>query len=142
MPVTVDYHNHPLCGGSCLTDADGFAQIDNLGPATYFIDVHPPDRPCNSDPNSRWYQTTTIDGGLQLLAPVEEGSDGTGAPGEQLWEPPNGPDRVLVRLRLRAAGLRRAAGTGEITGTARNWVEWPPYTTGTSTSRSRTRSSR
>ena len=50
--------------------------------------MHPPDGPCNSDPNSRWYQTTTIDGGLQLQAPVEEGSDGTGAPGEQLWEPP------------------------------------------------------
>ena len=51
--------------------------------------MHPPDGPCNSDPDSRWYQTTTIDGGLQLLASVEEGADGTGAPGEQLWEPPN-----------------------------------------------------
>ena len=64
-------------------------QLDNLGPATYFIDVHPPEGPCNADPTSQWYQTTTIDGGLQLLASVEEGSDGTGAPGEQLWEAPN-----------------------------------------------------
>ncbi|HYY89291.1 MAG TPA: hypothetical protein VFA49_10880, partial [Chloroflexota bacterium] len=37
--VTVDYNNNPLCGGVCRTDADGFKQIDNLGPATYFVDV-------------------------------------------------------------------------------------------------------
>ncbi|MDQ2935213.1 MAG: hypothetical protein M3R49_09610, partial [Chloroflexota bacterium] len=87
--VTVDYNNVPLCGGICTSSSApgdlGFAQIDNLGPATYFIDVHPPDGPCNSNPDSQWYQTTTIDGGLQLQAGVEEGSDGTGAPGEQLW---------------------------------------------------------
>ena len=98
--VTVDYNNDPLCGGICLTSNAagtlGFAEIDNLGPATYFIDVHPPvdaqgnDIPCNpSNPDSRWHQTTTIDGGLSLMAPTEEGADGTGAPGEQLWEPPN-----------------------------------------------------
>ena len=104
--VTVDYNNTPLCGGICKTDAEGFSLIDNLGPATYFIDVHPPEGPCNSDPSSAWYQTTTIDGGLQLLAPVEEGSDGTGAPGEQLWEPPTRADRVLVRVRLRTPGFR------------------------------------
>ena len=89
-PVTVDYLNQPLCGdGVCLTEGDGFVEIPNLGPATYFVDVHPPEGPCNGDPDSRWYQTTTIDGGLDIQAGVEEGSDGTGAPGEQLWEPPN-----------------------------------------------------
>ncbi|MFU8874374.1 hypothetical protein [Micromonospora sp. SL4-19] len=128
--VTVDYNNKPLCGGNCLTDGTGFTQLDDLGPATYFIDVHPPDRPCNSDPDSRWYQTTTIDGGLQLLAPVEEGSDGTGAPGEQLWEAPN--NRTAYWFGFVCSPTPFAAtGTGEITGRARNWVEWAPYTTGT-----------
>jgi hypothetical protein len=94
--VTVDYNNNPLCGGTCLTAADGLVTINDLGPATYFIDVHPPDAPCNSDPDSRWYQTTTIDGGLQLQAGVEEGSDGTGAPGEQLWEPPTARPRSFT----------------------------------------------
>jgi large repetitive protein len=130
--VTVDYNNNPLCGGICLTDSTGFAQIDNLGPATYFIDVHPPDGPCNSDPNSQWYQTTTIDGGLQLLASVEEGADGTGAPGEQLWEPPN--NRTAYWFGFVCSPQPFATpGTGEITGQARNWVEWAPYTTGTFT---------
>ena len=128
--VTVDYHNSPLCGGACLTGADGFAQLDNLGPATYFIDVTPPDGPCNSDPNSAWYQTTTIDGGLQLLAPVEEGSDGTGAPGEQLWEPPTVRTAYWFGF-VCSPQVFATPGTGEITGTARNWVEWAPYTTGT-----------
>jgi hypothetical protein len=128
--VTVDYNNNPLCGGLCLTAGDGFVQVDDLGPATYFIDVHPPAGPCNSDPDSQWYQTTTIDGGLQLLAPVEEGSDGTGAPGEQLWEPPN--NRTAYWFGFVCAPQPFAtAGTGEITGQARNWVEWAPYTTGT-----------
>ncbi|WP_426594685.1 hypothetical protein ACPPVS_03920 [Cellulomonas sp. McL0617] len=128
--VTVDYNNDPLCGGTCLTGADGFNQIDNLGPATYFIDVHPPEGPCNSDPNSQWYQTTTIDGGLQLLASVEEGSDGTGSPGEQLWEAPN--NRTAYWFGFVCAPQPFAtAGTGEVTGTALNWVEWAPYTTGT-----------
>jgi large repetitive protein len=128
--VTVDYNNNPLCGGQCLTATDGFVQINDLGPATYFIDVHPPDQPCNSDPNSRWYQTTTIDGGLQLLAPVEEGSDGTGAPGEQLWEPPNNRTAYWFGF-VCAPQPFTNPGTGEITGRARNWVEWAPYTTGT-----------
>ena len=128
--VTVDYNNKPLCGGNCLTDDTGFSQLDDLGPATYFIDVHPPDQPCNSDPDSRWYQTTTIDGGLQLLAPVEEGSDGTGAPGEQLWEPPNNRTAYWFGFVCAPTPFARP-GTGEITGRARNWVEWAPYTTGT-----------
>jgi hypothetical protein len=124
--VTVDYNNNPLCGGECLTAADGLVTINDLGPATYFIDVHPPDAPCNSDPDSRWYQTTTIDGGLQLQAGVEEGSDGTGAPGEQLWEPPT--NRTAYWFGFVCAPTPFAtAGTGEITGTARNWQGWPPF---------------
>src|SRR5215468_10163571 len=34
--VTVDHDNKPLCGGICLTANDGFVEIDNLSPATYF----------------------------------------------------------------------------------------------------------
>ncbi|TCM37814.1 hypothetical protein [Kribbella sp. VKM Ac-2568] len=124
--VTVDYNNQPLCGGLCLTNGDGFAQLNDLGPATYFIDVHPPDKPCNSNPDSRWYQTTTIDGGLQLLAPVEEGSDGTGAPGEQLWEPPTARTAYWFGFVCSPQPFADP-GTGEITGTARNWQGWPPF---------------
>ena len=112
----------------------GFVEINNLGPATYFIDVHPPVgqvqsmRPSN--PDSRWYQTTTIDGGLSLMAPTEEGADGTGAPGEQLWEPPN--VRTAYWFGFVCSPQPFATpGTGEIVGTARNWVEWAPYTIGT-----------
>ncbi|GAA4250544.1 hypothetical protein GCM10022255_039640 [Dactylosporangium darangshiense] len=124
--VSVDYNNNPLCGGTCLTAADGLVTINDLGPATYFIDVHAPDAPCNSDPSSRWYQTTTIDGGLQLQAGVEEGSDGTGAPGEQLWEPPTA--RTAYWFGFVCAPTPFATpGTGEITGTARNWQGWPPF---------------
>jgi len=128
--VTVDYTNQPLCGGVCTTSdsaADrGFVEIPNLGPATYFIDVHPPEGPCNADPDSRWYQTTTIDGGLQLQAGVEEGSDGTGAPGEQLWEPPTVRTAYWFGFTCVPTPFA-AAGTGEITGTARNWQGWPPF---------------
>jgi hypothetical protein len=132
--VTVDYNNNPLCGGVCRTSSAaatlGFVEINNLGPATYFIDVHPPDQPCNSDPNSRWYQTTTIDGGLQLMAPTEEGADGTGAPGEQLWEPPNVRTAYWFGFVCSPRPFSNS-GSGEIVGTARNWVEWAPYTNGT-----------
>jgi hypothetical protein len=125
--VTVDYNNNPLCGdGVCNTAANGLVTIPNLGPATYFIDVHPPEGPCNDDPDSQWYQTTTIDGGLQLQAGVEEGSDGTGAPGEQLWEPPT--NRTAWWFGFVCAPQPFAnPGTGEIIGQARNWQGWPPF---------------
>ena len=136
--VTVDYNNNPLCGGVCRTSSQaatlGFVEINNLGPATYFIDVHPPTTDCN--PNvagtQSWYQTTTIDGGLQLMAPTEEGADGTGAPGEQLWEPPTIRTAYWFGFVCSPRPFTNP-GTGEIVGTARNWVEWAPYTTGTFT---------
>ena len=136
--VTVDYNNNPLCGGICKTSSAaatlGFVEINNLGPATYFIDVHPPQTDCNpAVPGSRWYQTTTIDGGLQLMAPTEEGADGTGAPGEQLWEPPNIRTAYWFGFVCSPHPFANQNGSGEITGTARNWVEWAPYTTGTFT---------
>lgn len=133
--VTVDYNNDPLCGGVCLTDTAlatrGFATIDNLGPATYFINVTTPescdpDNPQATSGPGQWYQTTTIDGGLSLQAGVEEGSDGTGAPGEQLWEPPT--VRTAYWFGFVCSPRPFASpGTGEITGTARNWQGWPPF---------------
>jgi hypothetical protein len=83
--VSVDFHNNPLCGGDCVTEPDGFVNIPGLGPATYFIYVTPPEAGCGPNGTGRWTQTTTIDGGFGLQAGVEEGSDGSGAPGESLW---------------------------------------------------------
>ncbi len=137
-PVQAEYDGAPLCTlgntgeqASCHTAADGFLQINDLGPATYFIEVTPPTGPCNSDPNSEWRQTTTIDGGFTLLASVEEGSDGTGSPGEQLWEAPNNRTAYWFGFVCSPKQFAVTTGTGEIVGTARNWVEWAPYTTGT-----------
>ena len=124
--VTVDYFNNPLCGGDCVTDADGFVQLDNLGPATYFVYATPPDTACNSNPDSRWVQTSTFDGGFNVQAGVEEGSDGTGAPGEQLWEPPNVRTGNWFGFACFPTDFDNP-GTGEITGQALNWVGWPPF---------------
>ncbi|MFF4417889.1 choice-of-anchor Q domain-containing protein [Streptosporangium sp. NPDC001559] len=123
--VAVDYHNRPLCGGDCRTASDGFVQIDDLGPATYFIKVTPPDA-CGKDGSGRWTQTTTIDGGVGLQAGVEEGSDGTGAPGESLWEPPDRRTGYWFGFVCTATDFA-APGTGSISGTAKNWKAWPPF---------------
>ena len=126
--VSVNYFNEPLCGGDCTTANDGFVELSDLGPATYFVYVTPPDGACNSNPDSRWVQTSTFDGGFGVQAGVEEGSDGSGAPGEMLWEPPN--RRTGYWFGFVCAPLDFAnPGTGEITGTARNWQGWPPFDT-------------
>ena len=60
-------------------------------------------------------QTTTIDGGLELQTGVEEGSDGAGAPGEQLWEPPD--KRTGFWFGFVCTGLDfQTPGTGEVAG--------------------------
>lgn len=123
--VSVDYHNNPLCGGDCRTASDGFVQIDNMGPATYFIYVTPPDS-CGPGGTGKWTQTTTIDGGLGLQAGVEEGSDGTGAPGEALWEPPNRRTGYWFGFVCTATDFA-SPGTGSISGTAKNWKAFPPF---------------
>jgi large repetitive protein len=143
--VTVDYHNKPLCSDplpddpapghwpGCKTDSDGFAMIDKLGPATYFTEVVPPP---SCDPNhpsgtipgdGQWVQTTTIDGGLSLQTGVEEGSDGAGAPGEQLWEAPDKRTGFWFGFVCTGLDFPNQNGTGEITGQARNWQGWPPF---------------
>jgi large repetitive protein len=124
--VSVDYHNRPLCGGDCVTANDGFVQINDLSPATYFIYVTPPSGPCNSDPNSFWTQTVTFDGGLGQQAGIEPGSDGSGAPGELLWEPANRRTGYFAGFVCVPQDFPRP-GTGSITGRALNWQGWPPF---------------
>ena len=65
------------------------------------------------------------------MAPTEEGADGTGAPGEQLWEPPNIRTAYWFGFVCAPHPFANTSGTGEVVGTARNWVEWAPYTYGT-----------
>jgi Polysaccharide lyase family 4, domain II len=126
--VSVDYYNNPLCGGDCVTESDGFVQINDLSPATYFIYVNPPDVGCGPNGTGHWTQTTTIDGGLGLFAGIEEGADGSGAPGESLWEPPN--RRTGFWFGFVCSELDFAnPGTGSITGVAKNWKGWPPFDT-------------
>ena len=52
--VTVDYNNDPLCGGDLPTTVRRRRRVrrrsTNLGPATYFIDVHPPARAVQQQP--------------------------------------------------------------------------------------------
>jgi polysaccharide lyase family 4-like protein/copper-binding protein NosD len=123
--VTVDYFNEPLCGGDCVTDADGFVEIPKLGPGTYFVAVTPPD-------GSDWVQTSTFTGGFEVQVGLEEGGDGAavgldvaGLPGEPLWVPPE------LRTRNWFGFVRPmdfpTPGTGTINGTARNWQGWPPF---------------
>jgi hypothetical protein len=67
--VTVDFFGDPLCGGICLTDANGEVVIENLPPLKYEVEAIPPN-------GSGWIQTTTIEGGLGIDAWLHEGSSG------------------------------------------------------------------
>jgi hypothetical protein len=125
--VSVDYNNHPLCGGDCVSESDGFVQLDNLGPATYFVYVTPPDEGCGPNHDGTWIQTTTIDGGFGLQAGVEEGSDGTGAPGEQVFEPANRRTAYWFGFVCSPTDWAGPGGSGSISGRALNWVGWPPF---------------
>ena len=82
--VIVDYFNHPLCDGDCVTDASGEVTISNLSPANYTAYVTPPD-------GSDWIQTSTFLGGFGVTVGAEEGSDGTGVPSlaTELFLPPD-----------------------------------------------------
>ena len=88
--VTVDYFNNPLCGGALRHRRRRVRCSSTTSvPATYFVYATPPDELVQQQPGQQWVQTSTFDGSFNVQAGVEEGSDGTGAPGEQLWEPPN-----------------------------------------------------
>ena len=124
--VSVDYFNHPLCGGDCITESDGFVQLDNLGPATYFIYVTPPD---GLRPRPRRH-VDPDDHDRRRLRPAGGRRGGQRRHRRTRRAALRAPDRrtgLLVRLRLLADGFRRAPGTGSISGRALNWVGWPPF---------------
>jgi parallel beta-helix repeat protein len=114
--VTVDINGDPLCGGQCLTDADGNVTIPNLPPGTYDVQAIPPD-------GEGWIQTSTFEGGFGVEAPLEEGADGRGPEPEALAGPP-GTATWFGFVKEKA--LDSGANTGTITGTARTWEAWPP----------------
>lgn len=120
--VVVDFFNNPLCGsGICLTNAAGQVTIQNLAHGKYEVFAIPPD-------GSDWVQTTTFEGTKAVDAWLEEGSDGTGAPGELMVEPAVRTAHFFgfVSDDGRDTGC---GGIGTITGTARNWVPFPPFET-------------
>ena len=118
--LQADYNGDPLCGGVCLTNADGNVTIPNLAPGRYEIEVLPPD-------GTDWLQTTTFEGTHLIdFGRVTENDDGLGA---------------LDEARV-AAGVRTAwwfgfvqpmdlpatcSPCGSISGTAKTWVGWPYY---------------
>src|SRR5581483_7427033 len=115
------FFNNPICGnGVCVTDANGDAEIPNLGFGHYRVCAVPP-----ANNPFGWVQTTTFEGGEEkcIDAWLEEGADGNGAPGEILREP--------AVLTAHFFGFSKAqdfatAGSGTIKGTVRNYTAWPP----------------
>ena len=89
---------------------------------------------CNGDPDSRWYQTTTIDGGLQLHGADRRGRRRHRCAGRAAVGAPEHPHRLLVRLRVLAA-RRSQHQRAPARSPARRATGWsgPPYTTGTFT---------
>jgi hypothetical protein len=124
--VTVDYFNQPLCGGDCVTNAEGGVTLTNLGPATYFVYVTPPATGCGPGGTGNWVQTSTFDGGFGVQAGVSEGGDGTGAPGEAVFEPPNVRTADFFGFVCTATDFPHP-GNGTINGRALNWIGWPPF---------------
>ena len=119
--VQADYNGDPLCGGVCLTDADGNVTIPNLAPGRYEIEVLPPD-------GEDWLQTTTFEGTHLIdFARVTENDDGLGAIGEAAVAP--GVRTAWWFGFLRPLDLPECVGPacGSVTGTAKTWVGWPPF---------------
>ena len=120
--MQADYNGDPLCGGVCVTDADGNVTIPNIAPGRYEIEVLPPD-------GTDWLQSTTFEGTHLIdFGRVTENDDGKGA-----------LDEAVVAAGIRTAywfgfvqpmELPACAGPspcGSVSGTARTWVGWPPY---------------
>jgi parallel beta-helix repeat protein len=126
--VTVDWFGDPLCGGRCVTDANGDLIIHNLAPNKFEVQAIPPDDPDTPGPD--WIQTSTIEGTNGVDAWLEEGSPGfsedagfRSAPAA--WFGFVQPKRFNV-----PAGANRAT----VTGTVKNGVQWiPPTGPGTTT---------
>ena len=100
-------------------------------------------RPLRHGWQGHWVQTSTFDGGFHVQTGVEEGSDGTGAPGEALWEPPDRRTGYFFGFVCTATDFPNP-GTGSITGAPRTGSAGRCSTTSSSTptSPSRTRTSR
>jgi hypothetical protein len=120
--VIVDYFNNPLCGGDCVTDANGEVTITNLSPANYTAYVTPPD-------GSDWIQTSTFLGGFGVTVGAEEGSDGSGVPSlaTELFLPPD--ERTSTTFGFVEPMSFPSGGPGSVSGVARNWLGFPPFDT-------------
>ena len=117
--VVVDAFNKPLCGGTCITDANGEVTITGLPNATYEIMAIPPD-------GSSWVQTSTFEGTHEQTVPLEEGSDGNGAPGEILREP--GVQTAFWFGFVKPMDFPvPGPAANVIKGIARDSVGWPPF---------------
>ena len=114
--VTVDIDGEPLCGGQCLTDADGNVTIHNLPPGKYEVQAIPPD-------GEGSIQTSTFEGKFSVGAWLEEGADGRGPEAEALVGPPGTAHWFGF---VKEKEFDPGAGTGTVTGTARTWEGWPP----------------
>ena len=77
-----------------------------------------------------------------LSAPTEEGADGTGAPGEQLWEPPNNRTAYWFGFVCAPAAVRRTRHRRDHRPGAQLGGVGAVHAPAPSTTRSRTRSSR
>lgn len=119
--MQADYNGDPLCGGVCLTDADGNVTIPNLAPGRYEIEVLPPD-------GTDWLQTTTFEGTHLIdFGRVTENDDGKGALDEAA-----GFEGVRTAWWFGFVQPLELAPCdsppcGSISGTARTWVGFPPY---------------
>ena len=116
--VVVDINNEPLCGGQCVTDANGDVRIEDLPPGKYEVQVIPPD-------GDGWIQTSTFEGKPVVDAWLMEGDDGFGARREALIETP----RTAFWFGFVKEMPFEAPGTGTISGNARTWLGWPPFDT-------------
>ncbi len=122
LQVSTDGNGDPLCGGTCTTDSDGYVEIPNLAPGTYFAEAFAPR-------GSGYIQTSTFLGAQPVQVGVEEGAEGSGSGSELLWLPPAKRSLwffgFVKRMKWPTSGPL-SNGTGTITGTAKNWISWPP----------------
>ncbi len=110
--VTVDWDGNPLCGGYCVTDANGNVTINNLPYGKYEILAIPPN-------GSDWVQTTTIEGTHVIDAWIEEGNDGN--------SPREGFQQAAVWIGfVRPMDNWNGPDTGVIRGRVRYIIEWTP----------------
>lgn len=112
--VTVDYYGNPLCGGQCITDANGDITVENLPPGKYGVQAVPPEGPGAPD----WIQTTTIEGTHVIDVWLEEGATGLSTE-----EGATLPAASFGFVEEEAFPV--APGTFTVTGTARNDNAFP-----------------